>query len=74
MNTLTLTQHWEGNIAGVSVSVIAFRVLLAAAVAVMAIVVYLVRKKVGPQSRGFTRLSTTNTEVCSSCVIQICHG
>jgi hypothetical protein len=53
-------QHGPGvaMTAGVSVTVVVL-VLLAAA-AITAIVVYLVRKKMAPQSRGFTKLSMTN--------------
>jgi cobalamin biosynthesis Mg chelatase CobN len=53
-------QHGPGvaMTAGVSVTVVVL-VLLAAA-AVTAVVVYLVRKKMAPQSKGFTKLSMTN--------------
>ena len=47
-------------IAGVSVTVVVL-VLLAAAI-ITAVVVYLVRRKMGPQSKGFTKLSMTNLQ------------
>ena len=48
-------------ILGVSVSIVAL-VLLSAAAIITAVVVYLVRKKQAPQSRGFTRLSVISTD------------
>ena len=55
-------QHGPGVaiIAGVSVTVVVL-VLLAAAI-ITAVVVYLVRKKMAPQSKGFTKLSMTNLQ------------
>ena len=55
-------QHGPGVavIAGVSVTVVVL-VLLAAAV-ITAVVVYLVRKKMAPQSKGFAKLSMTNLQ------------
>ena len=61
-SSLSGGQHGHGvaMIAGVSVTVVVL-VVLAVAV-VTAVVVYLVRKKMAPQSSGFTKLSMTSLE------------
>ena len=64
-------QHGPGvtMTAGVSVLVIVL-VLLAAAV-ITAIVLYLVRKKHAPQSKGFTKLSMTNMQESNGVAVHV---
>ena len=53
-------QHGHGVAVAAGVSVMVVVLVLLAGAVVMAIVVYLVKKKQAPQSKGFTQLSMTN--------------
>ena len=53
-------QHGHGVAVAAGVSVMVVVLVLLAGAVVMAIVMYLVKKKQAPQSKGFTQLSMTN--------------